>query len=150
MPNWCENTVHFEHTDSKAIKEVKEAFKEEKLCNYFIPISVDETNNDWYINRVSKWGTKWDVGDDGGNIALDNDEHALTIHFSSAWSPPTGVYEEAENKGFTVSATYCEPCMDFIGEFVDGEDHCYYLSKAPQHLKDEYEWAYEEWDDEED
>ena len=31
MPNWCENTVHFEHTDPKAIKEVKEAFKEEKL-----------------------------------------------------------------------------------------------------------------------
>lgn len=150
MPNWCENTVHFEHTDPKAITEVKEAFKEEKLCNYFLPIPVDDTNNDWYINRVSKWGTKWDVGDDGGNITLDNDEHVLTIHFSSAWSPPTGVYEEAENKGFTVSATYCEPSMDFIGEFVNGEDHCYDLSEAPQHLKDEYEWAYEEWNDEED
>ena len=40
--------------------------------------------------------------------------------------------------------------MDFIGEFVNGEDKCYDLSEAPQHLKDEYEWAYEEWNDEED
>ena len=50
MPNWCENTVHFEHTDPKAITEVKEAFKEEKLCNYFLPIPVDDTE-DWYMNR---------------------------------------------------------------------------------------------------
>ena len=33
--------------------------------------------------------------------------------------------------------------------FTQNRD-CYDLSEAHQHLKDEYEWAYEEWNDEED
>ena len=66
MPNWCENTVHFEHTDPKAITEVKEAFAEEKLCNYFLPIP--DGTEDWHTNRIVKWGTK----DVTMNVNLDD------------------------------------------------------------------------------
>ena len=34
--------------------------------------------------------------------------------------------------------------MDFIGEFSDGEENTYSLDEAPEWLKSDYEWVYED------
>ena len=136
MPNWCENTVHFEHIDPKAIIKVKEAFKEEKLCNYFLPISED--TEDWYMSRVSKWGTKWDV--EATPEILDNWEDedknkyiSFHVYCETAWSPPMEFIESVSKiyKVVEVEISFEEPGMDVAGssKYINGE--CVFEESRP-------------------
>lgn len=115
----------------------------------------------WHDFAVQNWGTKWDCGtchtfdiydSNGKTITLDdlinnnlgsdfNAESPLTLHlgFDTAWSPPTGVYDElAEMEDVTVEAYYFEPGMAFVGEYTsDGGDVSYSIPSEVEDVEKE-------------
>ena len=155
MPNWCENFVTFSHADSKKVDELEQAAIKGEVLQYLhtMPEELEGTTApseglNWYGWCTSNWGTKWDFGPDDVSV-IDRDvgiagEAYISFPFYSAWSPPIGAYEHAVENGWEVTATYVAPAMHFIGEFVDGEDNCYSLDEAPEGLKSDYDWVYED------
>ena len=152
MPNWCNNTVEIYHEDPAMLERVRSAFREGKLLNEFIPVpeslhivagSVGDDNDpaqkklledtarniathgygNWYDYCVGEWGTKWDVGGDGGEA--QDIPGGLMLSFESAWSPPTSAYEKLVDLGFSIRAMYDEPGMAFAGIWEDGDDQFY-------------------------
>jgi hypothetical protein len=77
----------------------------------------------WYDYCVGEWGTKWDVGNEGGQTRKD--PNSVTCSFESAWSPPTRAYEKLLDLGFEVRAYYYEPGMAFAGIWDNGDDDFY-------------------------
>ena len=83
----------------------------------------------WYDWRVNNWQTKWEVCEFYG---VDKQADALIGHstisfgFSSAWSPPTGAYEQflRDNEDCSLKAYYYEGGCDFMGCWDNGEDEC--------------------------
>jgi hypothetical protein len=149
MPNWCNNFAVIRHEDPAKISALADAFDAGKFCDHVIPVPKDLTDTvagsvgedkraeheaqmkrnlelhgakDWYDFCVSRWGTKWDVGGDGYTAERD-DDNQITVSFDSAWSPPTGVYEELVEQGFEVDAMYYESGMAYCGRFVNGDDN---------------------------
>jgi len=123
MPNWCYNSATLQH-DSK---EVIDGFEQELLkedaqpFNHLRPRPASEEEN-WYDWNINNWGCKWDVS------MMDwerEDDNTIVMHFDSAWSPPTTLYEYLETEGWTVRALYHEPGMGFAGRFEDGFDDYY-------------------------
>ena len=123
MPNWCYNSATLHH-DSK---EVIDGFEQELLkedaqpFNHLRPRPASEEEN-WYDWNINNWGCKWDVS------MMDwerEDDNTIVMHFDSAWSPPTTLYEYLETEGWTVRALYHEPGMGFAGRFEDGFDDYY-------------------------
>ena len=47
------------------------------------------------------------------------------LNFSTAWSPPIGVYEKMLENNIGVEATYYEPGMCFVGSWKNGLDEYY-------------------------
>ena len=151
MPNWCSNTLTLTHADPAMISRAKDAFKDGRLLDEFIPVPADlketvagsfgdaekqaaleaksEANREqhgyanWYDFCVNEWGTKWDVGGEGD--FADDGDNSVTFYFDSAWAPPTKAYERLEEQGFAVSAMYYEPGMAFAGRYEDGCDDYY-------------------------
>jgi hypothetical protein len=78
----------------------------------------------WYDFCVGRWSTKWDV-DCQGQVDVHPDGTTVTASFDSAWSPPTGVYEELVEQGYSVRAYYYESGMCFAGIWDNGSDDCY-------------------------
>ena len=84
----------------------------------------------WYDWRVNNWQTKWEVCEFYG---VDKQADALigystiSFGFSSAWSPPTGAYEQflRDNEDCSLKAYYYEGGCDFMGEWDNGSDDCY-------------------------
>ena len=149
MPNWCENYVTFRHTDVKKLDGLEQAAIEGEVLQYIHPMpkelegtTAPSEGLNWYGWCASNWGTKWDFGPEDGH--LDRGDDYVAFSFMSAWSPPIGAYEYAVENGWEVTATYVEPAMDFIGEFSDGEENTYSLDEAPEWLKSDYEWVYED------
>ena len=142
MPNWCMNSVTFTHPNPKEITRIKEAFLAQRLFSEFVPCpdelkdtvspNRDEANasalaekygyTDWYSFAVNEWGTKWDTG--GSDISA-LEENSITLFFDTAWSPPTTFYEKLLDMGWSVSAHYYEPGMNFVGKWEDGFDDYY-------------------------
>jgi hypothetical protein len=69
------------------------------------------------------------------------------VSFSTAWSPPIAFYEKLQDLGFSISATYYEPGMAYVGRWVDGVDENYEYggmnadeveSEIPEDLNEEY------------
>jgi hypothetical protein len=142
--------VTLEHDDPAMIARAKEAFNKGTFLNEFIPVPLcltetvagclgdpekqaaleksEQDNLDaynyknWYDFCVAEWGTKWDVGGDGG---ADDIEGGLMLSFDSAWAPPTRAYERLMELGFRVYATYYEPGMAFAGVWDNGSDDYY-------------------------
>lgn len=133
MPNWCNNKLIISHEDVGVINTlINKIDTDGELFNSILPMP-DNTfrgmlGNDeremceregipnWYDWACDNWGTKWDA------CHMDwhrNDEHTITFDFDSAWSPPTGVYEELMKQGFDVEAYYVEYGCGFAGEW-----HC--------------------------
>jgi hypothetical protein len=53
------------------------------------------------------------------------DDNTIVMHFDSAWSPPTVLYDFLNENGWSVRAYYHEPGMAFVGRYEDGDDDCY-------------------------
>jgi hypothetical protein len=153
MPNWCNNVVELAHEDPKMIERARDAFNRGELLQEFCPVPEDlkivagrvgedsdqaqkdlvaqeEANlakfgySNWYDYCVNEWGTKWDVGLDGGwgDPAEIQEDGRLTLSFDSAWSPPLGAYEKLCDLGFSVRGYYFEGGMMFAGVWDDGYD----------------------------
>lgn len=160
MPNWCENNVTIRHKNQDKLKKLQEAMVNGKFLDSVIPVP-EELNNEklssfggddkdekdalrqqmlekhgyesWYDFCVDKWGTKWEVTVD--DPVLEDGE--LTASFSSAWSPPIGVYKELTELGFEVDAKFYESGQDFAGTYTseDGE-MIYDCDSMPEELDD--------------
>ena len=152
MPNWCSNTIILRGSQQSEVQRLANAFMEGRFCDEVIPVpkcltregaatqggpNADEYDriraenraetgyDSWYEFCTNRWGTKWDVGGIDSSIAIDDDGLGFTASFDSAWSPPTGVYEQLVEQGFEVLAYYYEPGMGFAGIWDNGCDDCY-------------------------
>jgi len=123
MPNWCYNTATLHHDDKARIDAFDAELSKEdsQPLNHLRPNPAGEWDYGW---SVDNWGTKWDVSIHDWEREDDN---TIVLHFDSAWSPPTTLYEFLETEGWSVRAMYHEPGMGFAGRFEDGFDDYYEL-----------------------
>ncbi len=164
MPNWCNNFVEVGHEDPEKIRALVDAYKRGEFCDHILPVPKElkdtvaghmgndyaqelnqfkmELNrkyfgaSDWYEFCTSRWGTKWDVGNDDSTADIHPDGNLMTATFDSAWAPPIGIYEELVEQGYTVRAYYYEPGMCFAGIWDNGADDCYQEWGDSQGAKD--------------
>lgn len=155
MPNWCSNSVTFEHSNPAEIQRMVSAFAAGKLMREFYPypeeldivagsvgaadspeqidLVAKSTANlekhgfaNWYDWCVANWGTKWDV--DGSDGYTQVDDNTVSVYFDSAWSPPLGFYEHmVDELGWSIEAYYYEPGMSFCGKWINGDDEEYVI-----------------------
>ena len=139
MPNWCSNRVHISGsaTDvSSFLALIRGESGDEKtfsfqailpcpseLQNYNAPQTDKDLAErfvkeygytDWYHWQVYNWGTKWDASD----CYLDyQDAESASWYFSTAWSPPQGIYNELSRRfpGLSISWFFDEPGMQIAG-----------------------------------
>jgi hypothetical protein len=121
MPNWCYNTATLYNEDKTKIDGLEQELSKEdsQVLNYLRPNPSGEWEYDW---SVSNWGTKWDIS------PMDwerEDDNTIVMHFDSAWSPPTIIYDYLTEEGWSVRAYYHEPGMGFAGRYEDGSDDYY-------------------------
>ena len=134
MPNWCSNSI----TISGPTKTIKQLWDDAHVGEGFgllnamvpMPTELDDTTSpsdspNWYDWRVTNWGTKWDIADEGLEYVDNKDGTGhITGWFDSAWGPPVDAYntflDDMDN--CSISATYEEGGMDFAGIYEDGDD----------------------------
>ena len=150
MPNWCSNSITIQGSTEtiKTLWEDAQAnWKNEDygLLNAMVPMpealkgttspspadgsqpTVDGYDN-WYDWCVDNWGTKWDVSDEGLEFTDNGDgTSSITGYMDTAWAPPIAAYNKFldDMDGCSIEATYHEPGMDFLGEYVNGDDNFY-------------------------
>jgi hypothetical protein len=136
MPNWCSNSI----TISGSTDTIKQLWDDAHVGDDFgllnamapMPKELDDTTKgtdgdalNWYDWRVTNWGTKWDVSDEGLEY-VDNGDGTSVIQgwFDSAWGPPIEAYNTFldDMDGCSIEATYEEGGMDFAGIYTDGDD----------------------------
>ena len=161
MPNWTDNTLTLKHKDPAMIKRAFDALEKGAFLNEFVPIpdslhivagrvgdgieqealEAQEKLNEaqhgyknWYDFCTNEWGTKWDVGDEGSQTLVNENE--LTTTFSSAWAPPTGAYAKLQDLGFEVVAYYYEPGMCFAGIYDENGDDFYNIDGSSESVRE--------------
>ena len=158
MPNWCDNQVTITGPN-KIIDKIEKIANEDKdsggLLQFMYPMpqelkntTADGSDNkemikkygysDWYGWACDNWGTKWDISEFYG---VDRNGDTISFSFQSAWSPPTGAYENfiSENSECSLKSYYYEGGCDFMGVWDNGDDQCYTISEtAPDGSKDEF------------
>jgi hypothetical protein len=123
MPNWCNNTLNIRHEDPAMIERARKAFIDGRFLEEFVPFPNGEWDYNWCVNE---WGTKWDVGANGGDGHYsEQDSNGIVFNFDSAWAPPTAAYTKLTDMGFEILAYYYEPGMAFCGKWEDGCDDYY-------------------------
>ena len=149
MPNWCSNTIEIQGTKEQINKFV--FFLEEKngkeWFDFFKPTPTELKEDGWYQWNTENWGTKWncDAHDWEKSDNPNSDEASVTFWFDSAWAPPVALYEYIEsNTQLSITASYHEEGMTFVGEFRDGSDD-YYEYTDLESLEDIPEHIVEEW-----
>jgi hypothetical protein len=100
-------------------------------------------HSDWYGWATDNWGTKWDINEFCGvdRQEISDDESTISFAFQSAWAPPTGAYENfiSENSECSLEAIYYEGGCDFMGVWDNGNDRGYTVSEAaPEGSKDAF------------
>ena len=100
-------------------------------------------HSDWYGWATDNWGTKWDINEFYGvdRQEISDDESTISFAFQSAWAPPTGAYENfiSENSECSLEAIYYEGGCDFMGVWDNGNDRGYTVSEAaPEGSKDAF------------
>jgi len=155
MPNWCNNSI----TITGPVDTIKQLWEDARSGEEFgllqamapMPAELNDTvadggdGDNWYNWRVSNWGTKWDISDEGLEFTDNGDGTAeLTGWFDSAWAPPIGAYERfcEDNEDCSLEASYYEPGMDFGGFWRNGDD--IYFEDLNERLKQPVEeWTQE-------
>lgn len=121
MPNWCNNSVQFTHTDPKMIERVIQAYSRGELFSEFFPRPQEIENSGaacaWSVNN---WGTKWDApGDEKIDDPMPSHlgyVSTVTLSFDTAWSPPIEFYNRLIDQfGFEIEADWNESGMCFCG-----------------------------------
>jgi len=137
MPNWCSNRVYISGSaeDVVAFKTLVNGDKgedtfsfqailpcpqelldvtEEAPSDYKDQLFLDYGYANWYDWRVANWGTKWDTSDSYLDYA---DEESASWYFSTAWSPPEGIYNELSRRfpDLSISWFFDEPGMQIAG-----------------------------------
>lgn len=146
MPNWCDNTITIKGKAQKVNDIYQRLIKddEEGLCSILYPqpkemfkgnLGQKEREDcaekgipNWYDWQSANWGTKWDTCDGQWEYEdAGEGEAILTGSFQTAWAPPIGVYEHAQeaHPELYIYAMYYEPGCAFAGiwETDMGEDH---------------------------
>jgi len=161
MPNWCNNSVTFQHDDPAMIVRMKEAAAKGALLNEFVPVPEDlhiiagcvgdpqeqlaleakEKANiekhgyaNWYDWCVNEWGTKWDVECDIVSV----EANSITLYFDSAWAPPINAYAKMEEQGFRVDGYYYECGMCYCGKYTTdfGDDYYDFTDLRSDQVRD--------------
>ena len=134
MPNWCNNSI----TISGPTETIKQLWDDAHVGDDFgllqamapMPKELEGTTSpsdtpNWWNWRVSNWGTKWDISDEG-LVYVDNEDGTshITGWFDSAWAPPIGAYDTFldDMDNCSIEATYEEGGMDFAGIYNNGDD----------------------------
>ena len=148
MPNWCENVIVVKgsHEELEELETFLKQGKEDFDFNLFIPypkeyeeldskaremreqgvdwelIPKDGYNSGGYDWCIENWGTKWNAYEPSVRFVEDE---LLTIHFDTAWSPPTPIVEKMALMfpSLTFYLNYHEDGMGFLGSaiFANGE-----------------------------
>ena len=143
MPNWCNNSVTFRHSDPEQISRVVRGFTAEKLFAEFLPCPPDllaetpigedfVTRNDaqkainlekygyedWHGWCRDNWGTKWDVSTGEWDDADLTNPNQVIVSFETAWQPPVAFYEKLTELGFEIEAWYLEEGAGFVGKYT--------------------------------
>lgn len=128
MPNWVSNVLQISHPNKAKLREIAEAYNNEKLFNYLRPLPNDTWNYEWCVDN---WGTKWDINANGDTVDVDQfaADGGGTLIFDTAWAPGIQAYEAAEDQGFELTAYYHEFGMQFVGRYSNGDDDCYEYGK---------------------
>jgi hypothetical protein len=130
MPNWCHNYLVVECDDKQKLQDLAEAFNKQKMLEHIIPFPEGKWDYEFCIQN---WGTKWDINT---NDFVDPKSDPLILHFSTAWSPPIGVYKKMIELGFKIDAMFDEPGLAFAGRFSNSKDEYFeYVDKDPEWIK---------------
>jgi hypothetical protein len=121
MPNWCYNSATLYNSDKSKIDSLEQELQKEdaQVFQHLRPNPTGEWDYNW---SVENWGTKWDTTVNDWERESDN---SIVMHFDTAWSPPTTLYEFLSEEGWSINAMYHEPGMGFAGKFEDGDDEYY-------------------------
>lgn len=150
MPNWCENKLVLQGTESQFLafearyfaevtnqdlgtKDLEFSFERVKP----IPQEFQPPNDGWYDWCIENWGTKWDVchfrrGDKPGSYFFD-----------TAWSFPQQLFDELTTQltndfpGLYFDGYFFEVGMGFCGHFYynDNEGFESHFNEDPSYLR---------------
>lgn len=169
MPNWCNNSFTIQGSTETVKTLWEDAHSGENgaytgLLQAMVPMpeiledttsptpeDLDEVQlntmlaqtgaSNWYDWRVGKWGTKWDVGDEGLEF-IDNGDGtaAITGWFDSAWAPPVDAFQtwSTDMDGAFAELYYDEPGMCFVGYWSSegGDDYYEYSDYSSENISD--------------
>jgi hypothetical protein len=121
VPNWCENAVDLVAPTIDAACDIERELKAGNLFNFYLPVQdTDQIAGpglpNWYVERLTRWGVKWDVNPEQA-VCLRNGCN-LQLHMATAWDAPIPFYEHLLGSGFQVKATYFEPNMLIGGQLT--------------------------------
>lgn len=143
MPNWCNNSITiqgpietikavWEDAHTERVNDKGETVKDFGLLQAMVPMPEELNHTEglsdgpnWYDWRVSNWGTKWDISDEGLEFVDNGDgTAAITGWFDSAWAPPINAYNTFLDMmdNCSIESSYYESGMDFAGFYEDGDD----------------------------
>lgn len=120
MPNYCMNQMTVSHESPQELELLFESMKKCQTLNDYVKPIPSESNENWFMERVNTWGTKWEPDMSGMHLDLEN--KTISGGFESAWAPPIGLFYALEEKRFEVSAMWLEPGMGFYGSYYEGFD----------------------------
>ena len=150
MPNWCDNTLELTHENPAMMDKAIQGWKDGKFFGTLVPepdytkVKVKHTfptnlatgkprlefvdpEQAWYDWRLQNWGTKWEITTDESYLDVRDNGKSIRASFSTAWSPPTELYQKLVEDGYEVKALYYEGGCAFCGIFEDGNDETYSL-----------------------
>ena len=171
MPNWCNNSVSFDHDDPEMMRRLNDAAgralcpdncavcsgREPRSAEHvvgffeeFVPFPAEHGWDYGWCNL--HWGVKWD--------ARDIDGEDSQYHFNTPWGPPIEFYDAMTDLGFKVKAFYEELGDRLVGVYEHGENNRYRLEfrsdydalprEVQEYIGDSMSWLFGSDDEEED
>ena len=121
MANHVYSRANISHDDPTEIKVLEGLLERpiHELASYLIDREITDDELDRNI-MTETFGAKWI---DFVDIHTEEDE--IIISSTSAWSAPIEMWENLENKGFSIDADYEDEMPNFYGSYSTAEgDNC--------------------------